>query len=53
MDIRRFEGQPQKYSSPFMVISLYNLYIFVWIQHSFLANMFFFVLDPSNIDIKR
>ena len=35
-----------------MVIFLYNLYIFVWIQHGCLANIVF-VLDPSNSVIKR
>ena len=35
-----------------MVIFLYNLYIFVGIQHGILANIFF-SLDPSNHVIKR
>ena len=35
-----------------MFFFLYNLYIFVLIQHSYLANMGF-VLDPSNNVIKR
>ena len=36
---------------PFMVNFLYNLYIFVWIQHSRLAKTVF-TLDTSNIVIK-
>ena len=35
-----------------MVIFLYNLYIFVWIQHNCLPNMIS-ALDPSNYVIKR
>ena len=35
-----------------MVIFLYNLYIFVWIQHSCLNKMVF-TLDPSNSFIQR
>ena len=35
-----------------MVIFLYNLYIFVWIQHGCLANMVF-AFDPSNSVKKR
>ena len=33
-----------------MVIFLYNLYIFVWLQHGCLANRVFtnFILDPNN-----
>ena len=37
---------------PFMVIFLYNLYMFVWIQHACLANTVF-ALDPSNSVVKR
>ena len=37
---------------PFMVIFLYNLYIFVWIQHGFLDNTVL-TLDSSNSVIKR
>ena len=37
---------------PFMVIFLYNLYIFVWIQHGYLSNTFF-ALDPGSSVIKR
>ena len=36
----------------FMVIFLYNLFTFVWIQHSYLAKMVF-ALDPSNSATKR
>ena len=35
-----------------MVIFLYNLYIFVWIQQDYLANKVF-ALDLSSIVIKR
>ena len=34
-----------------MVIFLYNLYIFIWIQQGYLANTIF-ALDPSNSVIK-
>ena len=37
---------------PFMVIFLYNLYIFVWIQHEYLVKTVF-ALDPSRSVIKR
>ena len=35
-----------------MVIFLYNLYIFVWIQHICVANMVW-PFDPSNSVIRR
>ena len=35
-----------------MVIFLYNLYIFVWIQHGCIANTIY-ALDPNNSVIKR
>ena len=37
---------------PKMVIFLYNLYIFVWIQHGCLTNMVY-AMDPNNSVIKR
>ena len=35
-----------------MIIFLYNLCIFIWIQDAYIANLIF-VLDPSNSVIKR
>ena len=35
-----------------MVIFLYNLYIFIWIQHDYLDSKIF-ALDPSNSVIKK
>ena len=61
-DIRWFKGETQKcYIQAKMyrlyrkkIIFLYNLYIFVWIQHSCLAiTVSVLDLDPSNRVIKR